>query len=65
VLERGKPSSLAVDRIYFAGFSVLVGKPQMRVRQDDHHTSRMVVQGRFLMGPIMDIHDLYAIVFKP
>jgi len=65
VLVRWKPSGLAVDRIYFAGFSVLVRKPQMRAGQGDHHTSRMVVQGRFLMGPIMDIHDLYMIVFKP
>jgi hypothetical protein len=65
VLERGKPSSLTTDCIYLADFSVLVRKPQMRAGQGDHHTSRMVVHGRFLMGPIMDIHDLYMIVFKP
>src|SRR6266478_6804341 len=64
VLEWREPSRLAGVGVYLLHLSMLIGELEVAFGENDDYPSRMIVDARFLVRAVMDIHDLHPFIFK-
>ena len=64
MLERREPAGFAGFGVDFARFSIFVGETKMTRSEDYYHAAGMIMQGRFLVRAVMNVHHFDGFILK-